>query len=49
MAKLVLTMEGSKYQAVKGKYADSKFMKISRYPVLAGPYIRELADQVDNA
>jgi len=51
MAKLVLTinMEGSKYQAVKSKYAESKFMKISRYPVLVGPYMRELADQVDNA
>lgn len=44
LAKLVFSLETSKQQAVKTKYAASKFLKISRLPELKGPIIKRLAE-----
>lgn len=45
LAKLVLSLEGSKYNAAKNKYSQSKFMKISRLPDLTGSYMQDLANK----
>ncbi|XP_057308632.1 G2/mitotic-specific cyclin-B-like [Hydractinia symbiolongicarpus] len=43
MAALVLTVDTSRYQAVKTKYSATKFLKISRLPELKGPLIKHYA------
>jgi len=47
MAKLVLTLDNSKYQAVKSKYSASKFMRISRLPDLTGSIVQDFASRVE--
>lgn len=44
MASFVLKSDASKYQAVKTKYAASKFMRISRLPELKGNAIKKVAN-----
>lgn len=46
MSKLILTLDNSKYQAVKNKYSASKFMRISRLPDLTGSIVQEFASEV---
>lgn len=45
MCKLLAKAHGSKLQAVKSKYASSKFMKISVVPQLKSTWITELSQQ----
>ena len=39
-------MDTSKYQAVKNKYAASKFLRISRIPQLKGHVLSKFAERI---
>nr|P51987.1 RecName: Full=G2/mitotic-specific cyclin-B [Hydra viridissima]CAA62471.1 cyclin B [Hydra viridissima] len=43
---LTLSMDNSKYQAVKNKYAASKFLRISRIPQLKGHVLNKFAERI---
>lgn len=43
IADLLVGAESSKYQAIKGKYKASKFMRISLSPELSGPIVKKFA------